>query len=465
MAALERLEAWEPHLNAFTTVFSGQALRSARRLQSQPSRTRGGGALWGIPVAVKDNLHMRGVRTTAGSDAPVSPVPRRHATAVARLFAAEAILLGKTNLPELAYGPVDTYRYGPTRNPWRLSRFAGGSSMGSGAAVAAGIVPAALGSDTTGSIRNPASWSGVTGLKPTYALVSVYGMVPLAPSLDHVGPLGRSALDCAILLDVIAGYDPMDPGSDPRAREGFGYARVTGLPPSPTRVGVLRSLFAPLAHDVASVLEQSLDTFASLGVRLVDVEIPGWNQAVHDALLIAKVEASVSHADLLSSYAGRLQPQVRERLRDGLAVPVTDYVHARARARVFRRRLGDAFEAVDVLALPGRERTAPPMDADGGRPPGETGARYTAPFNLTGFPSLVLPVGLDREMLPVGLQIAAPPWRDATLLCLANAYQQVTDWHTRRPPAPDASSATTQAQSLTKDLRGEERPIQLFDKE
>jgi aspartyl-tRNA(Asn)/glutamyl-tRNA(Gln) amidotransferase subunit A len=431
--ALARLSQWEPTLNAFITVCTGGATTRARSLAEAHPGART--ALFGVPLAVKDNIDVLGERTTAGSEA-INYQAFKNAPSVQRLHKAGAIVVGKSNLPELAYGPTDNYVFGPTWNPWKAGHFAGGSSMGSGAAVAAGIVPAALGSDTSGSLRNPAGWSGITGLKPTRGLIPVTGMVPLAPGLDHIGPMGRTALDCAILLDVMAGYHSTDPWSHRRAGDSVGYAKVATLPASPARIGVVQSLFDLVPLDAREVMETGLNTMAGLGARVAEVEIPLWEDAADAALLILACRAATTHADLLAAAPDLLTSQTRKRLEAGAQVSSVAYVQAELISRAFQQHLAATFEDVDYLVLPARERTAPPMDPDGGRPPGDQGHLFNIPFNLTGSPAIVMPVGFDTLGLPVGIQLVANRWKDASLLRYAHAYQSVTDWHTFRPPAP-----------------------------
>jgi len=441
--ALQRLSGWEPTLNAFITVCAEEATTRAQQLGDVDPDARVSRPLLGVPIAIKDNLDLAGVRTTAGS-AAIDYLARTTAPSVKRLLDAGAIVIGKTNLPELAYGPADTYVFGPTWNPWKVGHFAGGSSMGSGAAVAAGVVPAAVGSDTSGSVRNPAGWSGITGLKPTRGLVPLKGMVPLAPGLDHIGPMGRSALDCAILLDVMAGYDSTDPRSDRRARSQMSYAGVTTLSPSPARIGVIRNLFDYVQGDAAEAMGRALDTMAGLGAQLIDVDIPLWGDAASAALLILECQAAASHAELLASAPDLLQAQTRERLERGAQVSSVAYIRADFVSREFGHHLAKILDEVDVLALPARERTAPPMEPTGLRAPGDQGHLFNTPFNLAGLPAIVLPVGFDRQGLPVGLQLATNRWRDAALLRLAHSYQQHTDWHTHRPTFSTAHATAAQ---------------------
>jgi aspartyl-tRNA(Asn)/glutamyl-tRNA(Gln) amidotransferase subunit A len=272
----------------------------------------------------------------------------------------------------------------------------------------------------------------VAGLKPTYGRVPLRGVVPLATSLDHVGPMARSARDCALLLDVIAGYDPEDPTSaDVRVP---GYAAALGRPVRGLRVGVLRGgLWTPLAGDMVKALESALTTVRGLGLELADVEVASWEAAGEASPVLIRCEAAAEYRHLLKDRAADLIPQVRERLEAGVATPAPDYVDAQRAAGRLRVELTELFTRVDVLALPGRERTAPRIDAGGRHLDPIGGPRYTAPLNLAGLPVLTIPCGFDGQGLPIGLQLAGRAWEEGTLLALGHAFQQVTEWHARRP--------------------------------
>ncbi|MEW2386246.1 amidase [Micromonospora sp. NPDC047707] len=431
---LARYECLEPQLNAFISLSPERILKDARAAEAELARGVVRGPLHGVPVAVKDSCWTKGERTTAGATVFTGFIPDRDATVVARLRAAGAIVFGKTNLPEFAYGPVDAYHYGPTRNPWDLKRYVGGSSMGSGAALAAGVVPGAIGSDTTGSIRNPSAWAGVVGLKPTYGLVPLRGVVPLALSLDHIGPMARSALDCALLLDVIAGYDRNDPTS--ADKDGSQYAAWLRSSIRGLRVGVLRDLWTSLPADMATAVEDALAVLAELGLELSDVTIAEWDAAVEAGDVLVRCEAAAQYRALLNEENVRLVPQTRRRLEAGLATPAPDYVDALRTAGRLRHELREIFKRVDLLALPARERTAPEIDAAGRRLAPDSGPRYAVPINIAGLPALTLPCGFDRNNLPIGLQIVGRPWGDGTLLTVGHRFQQTTDWHERRPQLP-----------------------------
>ena len=429
-ASLARYDATEPDLNAFISIDRNLVIADAVRLEAEARRGEFRGPLHGVPIAVKDNIATRGEPMTAGSRVYGARVPDRDATAVARLRAAGALIFGKTNLPEFAYGPVDSYHYGPTRNPWDPKRYAGGSSMGSGAAVAAGVVPGALGTDTTGSIRNPATWCGVVGLKPSYGLVPLRGVVPLTAGLDHVGPLARSAADCARILDVIAGVDHNDPTSEPYPQANYldGLDRtITGL-----RVGVVRSLWDGLPDVVAAPLHRATRVLRHLGVELVDIEIGWWNDVVEASAVIVQCEAADEYRTILEESASALLPQVKHRLRSGAATAAPDYVRARRIATEFRHQYRRALRDLHLLVFPGHERTAPRIDAHGRRLDPSTSLRFTVPLNVIGAPALTMPAGAV-DGLPISIQLAGLPGSESLLLAVAHAYQQVTSWHNQTP--------------------------------
>jgi aspartyl-tRNA(Asn)/glutamyl-tRNA(Gln) amidotransferase subunit A len=434
-ALLARCERLEPHVNAFITLAPDRILADAEAAARELAAGRVRGPLHGVPIAVKDLCWTKGERTTGGSKVLADFVPDEDAVVVARLRAAGAIVFGKTNTPEFAYGPLNQYHYGPSRNPWDLERFTGGSSMGAAAALAAGLVPGALGSDTGGSIRHPANWSGVTGLKPTYGRVPLRGVIALATSLDHVGPMARSAHDCALLLSVIAGGDPADATTaDVPVPD---YAAALDGPVRGLRVAVPRGYFwEALPADIAAAVTAALETLGRLGLTLEEVEIPEWPAAVEAGHVLIRCEAAAEYRTALRERPADLIPEVRERLEAGAATSAPDYVDALRAAGRLRAALARLFRRVDLLALPGRDQTAPRMDAGGKLLEPLSPRSYSSPLNMAGVPGLSVPCGFDRGGLPVGLQLAGRAWDEATLLRVAHAYQQATDWHARRPTLP-----------------------------
>jgi aspartyl-tRNA(Asn)/glutamyl-tRNA(Gln) amidotransferase subunit A len=440
-AAIERGERLEPRLNAFITLLPEAALAAAKQAEAEIGGGRHRGPLHGVPLGIKDLFWTRGVRTTAASKILSNFVPQEDAAVVERLEAAGAIVLGKTNMVEFGYGPTDFYQpeYGPTRNPWDLGRFPGGSSTGSGTAVAAGIVPGAMGSDTGGSVRNPAAFCGISGLKPTYGLVSCYGAVPLSTTLDHIGPLARSAEDCAIMLQVLAGYDARDPASaNVDVPDYVGALRdgVAGM-----RLGLPRTFFfADLWPGIAEAVEAAAAHFADLGIQVRPIELPDLPVDAPSGMTIMKAEASAYHRRDIRQRPQDFVPDIRQKLEEGLAIPAVDYYDALQAQRRLRQTFDAAFKEVDAIITPTRDTTAPRMAEDGGTldalPHAVAGRPApTLPFNVAGIPAISIPCGLDPNGLPIGLQIAGRAFDDATVLRLAHAYQQTIDWHTRRPAA------------------------------
>lgn len=430
---LARARRLEPTLNAFVSLDPARILEAARAAERELEAGRVRGPLHGVPIAVKDLCWTRGERTTGGSRVLAGFVPAEDATVVTRLRAAGAIVFGKTNTPEFAYGPLNEYHYGPSRNPWDPTRFTGGSSMGAAAALAAGVVPGAIGSDTGGSIRGPAHWSGVTGLMPTYGRVPLRGVIPLATSLDHVGPMTRSARDAALLLQVMAGPDPLDPTTvDVPVPD---YDRAAAVPVRGLRVGVPRGYFWDLlAPAIAAAVEAALGELRRLGLEVEDVALPGWEEAVEACHVLIRCEAALEYRHVLAERPDELIPEVRERLEAGRAASAVEYVAARRAVDRLAFELRRLLGPLDLLALPGRGQTAPKMDASGRLLDPLHPRNYTAPLNPAGVPALTVPCGFDPEGLPIGIQLVGRHWAEGTLLAVAHAYQQATDWHRRRPP-------------------------------
>jgi aspartyl-tRNA(Asn)/glutamyl-tRNA(Gln) amidotransferase subunit A len=436
-AVLDRLERLNPRLNAFMTNLGAQAVESAQRAEQEIAARQPRGPLHGVPLALKDIFAMRGVQMTAGSKVLGTWVPDYDATVVARLKAAGAILVGTLQLYEFATGAVLNPHYGPTHNPWQLDHTTGGSSTGSGAAVAAGIVYGSLGTDTGGSVRIPASLCGLVGLKPTYGRVSRHGVVPLSWSLDHVGPLTRTIRDTALLLSVISGHDPKDATTSRLPVPDYVAAltgKVEGL-----RVGVPREFFFEgLDADVQQAVDQAIDQLAALDVKVSEVAWASIRQA--PALYaISLAEGAAAHAEWIRTRADYYGADVRERMCQGLLVPATAYLKAQRLRTVVMRDLERTLHEVDVLVTPTAPIPAPKLDAG----PGEIGAplgalrstlrRLTQPFNITGSPAVTVPCGFSHDGLPIGLQLIGRPFDEARLLNLAYAYEQSTPWKDRHP--------------------------------
>jgi aspartyl-tRNA(Asn)/glutamyl-tRNA(Gln) amidotransferase subunit A len=440
---LERISALDPTLRAFITVCADAALKAARTAEGDLMAGRALGPLHGVPWAPKDLYSTKGVRTTGGSKILADSVPSDDATVVARLARAGAILLGKLNMHEFAYGPEGlNAHYGDTRNPWSADahRITGGSSSGSGAAVAAGLAPGSLGSDTGGSIRIPASLCGITGLKPTYGRVSRAGVLPLAWSMDHVGPMTRSARDCALMLAAIAGYDPADPTSSVLPVPDYGAALtgdVKGL-----RVGLLRAHFTDAAApDVRTALEAAAKQLEQAGAVVDEVDLTQVTHVAAASAAIVASEALAYHAPWMRSRPQDYQPDVRERLRMGAFITGAQYVRSQQIRALLTREVDEALARRDVLLAPATPLAAPVLgerETALGDGPSDVRAallRCTRPFNFSGHPACAAPCGFTAGGLPIGLQIVGRPFDEATVLRVVDAYQRITDWHTRRPAA------------------------------
>ena len=433
-ACLERIDACEPTINAVLTAVReravAEAAQSTRRWQRGEAR-----ALEGIPFGLKDVIDTAGVRTTGGAILLADRVPSADAVAVRRLRDSGAVLIAKLQTFEFAFGANP--HFGPAANPWDPSRTPGGSSEGPGAAVAAGEVPLALGTDTGGSIRIPASLSGITGFKPTFGRVPTTGILPLSQSLDHVGPMARSAADCARAFDVIAGSDPSDPGSHGGVAA---TSRALEIDPAGLRVGVATNwFFDRVAPSVADATREVASVFAAAGADVVDVAVPSADLAEVVGWTIMATEAADVHADTWTSV---------EQLGEPLAVLLTvgrrldsrDYESAQRLRRHLQAGAESAFETCDVLLTPGTGFVAPRLDDllaeldDEQVPWLEVVARNTFWHDVVGVPAVALPCGFDRAGLPLGVQLAARPGRDGLCLAAAHLCQSVTDHHRRRPP-------------------------------
>jgi aspartyl-tRNA(Asn)/glutamyl-tRNA(Gln) amidotransferase subunit A len=431
---LDRIEALNPQLNAYISVRADEALAEADVLERSEER----GPLWGVPVAVKDLMDVAGTRTTAGSRILADNMADRDAHAVALLRAAGAIVLGKLNLHEFAYGALTTSpHFGPARNPWSPDRVCGGSSGGSASAVAAGLAAATLGTDTAGSIRIPSCYCGVTGVRPSTGRVSMRGVFPVAWSFDTVGPLGTTAEDCALLLAAVAGRDPGDPSSVEAPVPPYHElldGGVRGL-----RIGVVTALVEGAAPPVAAAVEAALGELRSLGAELVSVAPPLLEHAGTIQQAMQFQEATAVHLEWLRTRLPDYGPDVRARLLVGLFLPPTLYVTGQRGRRLAYEELRRVFRDVDLLAAPTMPVLPPRVDDEtvelGGRelPHRLVVIPWNSPWSLVGSPVVSMPCGLV-DGLPVGLALVGPRLGEATVLRGAHAFQQATDWHERRPP-------------------------------
>ncbi len=434
-AALERIKALEPHLNAFITVMGEQALATAKVLAQEAALGHFRGPLHGIPVGLKDLFFTKGVPTTAGSPLLADHIPEEDATVVARLRQAGAVIVGKLNLHEFALGATSNNpHYGPVRNPWDTQRVAGGSSGGSAAAVAVGECLAALGTDTGGSIRIPSSLCGITGLKPTYGRVSLKGVIPLSWSLDHVGPMASTAQDCALLLQAIAGPDGQDPTCASTPVPDYLAALQGGI--KGLRIGVPKEHFwQGLDGEVEEVARHALEVMAELGATLLEVSLPYIEVVPQAVVSIMLPEALAYHLPRFRQQADCYGSDVRLRLEMASLIPAVQHVQAQRVRRLVVEAWQELFREIDLLATPTTPITAPTIE-EGDLEATLILIRNTNPFNLTGQPAISIPCGFTRKGMPVGLQLVGRWWEEGTLLRAAHAFQQVTTWHRRRPPLP-----------------------------
>jgi aspartyl-tRNA(Asn)/glutamyl-tRNA(Gln) amidotransferase subunit A len=439
-ACLARIDRHDRLINSFITVTREQALAAAREMEGELRRGRRRGPLHGIPLALKDNIDTAGIRTTAASGVLKDRVPTEDAEVLVRLMKAGAVLLGKLNLHEFALGGTSAVSYfGSVRNPWALDRVAGGSSGGSAAAGAADMCFGALGTDTGGSIRIPASLCGIVGFKPTYGRVSNRGVIPMAWTLDHVGPMSKTAEDAALMLGAIAGYDPLDPTSVDVPIED--YSRAIRMGTSKLRVGVARTpFFDNLNPEVAKAVEAALQVVRSLTAVVRDVEVPPagsiadvWNPEIY-----------AYHRPWITRTPELYQAATRNLIEGAGKANAATYAQARRHVDVVRREIRKVFAAVDVLITPTQRGVAQPIaplqpdptGRGGGAPaPGAPGAGLvnTAAFDIYGLPTISVPCGFSASGLPIGLQISGNHFAESTVLALAHAYEQATEWHKRRP--------------------------------
>jgi aspartyl-tRNA(Asn)/glutamyl-tRNA(Gln) amidotransferase subunit A len=425
-ACLERIATLDSRVNAYITVLQESAIREAEQAEREIAAGQYRGPLHGIPLAHKDLYYTAGVRTTAGSKILGEFVPDEDAAVVARLRQAGTVLLGKLNMHEFAAGGTnENPHYGAAHNPWALERIPGGSSGGSAAALAAGMCFVATGSDTAGSIRIPSHYCGTTGLKPTYGRVSTFGVVPLSWSLDHAGPMTRSAQDAALVLQAMAGYDARDSASVDRAVPDYSAdlpAGVAGL-----RLGIPRSYFSEGLHpDVDRAWRAAIQVLIELGATPVEVDFAAVRDSVAIGMIVLRSEMAACHAQWFGTRLEDSSAPVRERLESMQGLLASEFIAAQRGREAIRAEFRAAFERADVLVTPVLATTAPLIGAE----PPET--RFTYPFNLTGLPSLAVPCGFDSQGLPIGIQIAANLWQEGLALRVGHAYQQATPWHQAR---------------------------------
>lgn len=438
-AYLERITAHNGKVNAFVTVTAGEALTAARHAETEIQRGQYRGPMHGMPIGHKDLYYTRGVRTTAGSRVREAFVPEEDATVVAHYRVAGAVMLGKLNTHEFAYGPTNEHSmFGPARNPWDLERVTGGSSGGSGAAIALSLCAGSTGSDTGGSIRMPAACCGIVGLKPTYGRASRHGIFPLCWTMDHPGPMTRTVRDAAVMLQPIAGHDVRDPATSRRPVPDYTAALVGDL--RGLRVGVPTRYFYDRADPVIErCVRAAAGKLGDLGPEVREVDIAHIEHAAAAALTIYLAEATAYHEDTLAARPDLYTPQVRGFLELGNYVLAKDYLHAQRYRQLLGQSVAEVFKQVDVLVTPTLPITATRIGQQTITVRGVEETvfaallRNTEPFNLTGLPALAVPCGFSPERLPISMQLVGRPFEEATILRLGHAYQEATDWHRQRP--------------------------------
>ncbi len=434
---LAQAALWEAHIHSFITLEAESAIAAAKRAEAEIMKNGARGPLHGIPLGIKDVVHVEDMGTTAASALRRSHVAKRDAAVVDKLKASGAVILGKTNTHEFAYGgPSFDLPWPPARNPWDTSRFTGGSSSGNAAAIAAGVMPGGIGTDTSGSVRSPASLCGIAGLKPTYGLVSRRGCLPLAHSLDHVGPMARTAQDCAILLDAIAGHDPRDPASVFRPDGSF-HQDGAALP-KPLKIGVVRHFFEadlPVSQDTLAALDGMLAVFMNLGAAVRDVRLSALQEWDAAGSVILLAEAYALHRKTLREAPEQYGASMRDRITMGAFISAADYLDALCRRSTLCGELEQAMADLDLLISPTQYGEAPQMERV------EKWASFEIPsycvlFNLTGYPAVSICAGFGPHGMPLGLQLVAKPFQENLLLQAAHMYERETGWHLRRPPLP-----------------------------
>jgi aspartyl-tRNA(Asn)/glutamyl-tRNA(Gln) amidotransferase subunit A len=434
-ACLQRIHALDGKLHSFITLTADLALSRAKQAEQELQSGKDRGPLHGIPIALKDLYATKNIRTTCHSAVLENWLPDHDATTVIKLREAGTILLGKLGMHEFAFGgPSVDAPFPAVRNPWNTAHIPGGSSSGSGAALAAGFCYGALGSDTGGSIRTPSSHCGIVGIKPTYGRVSRFGVIPLSWSLDHAGPMARSVEDCAIVLQTLAGYDAKDHASANVAVPNFQTGMKDGI--KGLRVGVPRKNWFDenlgIDPQTETLFNQALKVLESLGATIVDIDGKPFSMARKANQTILVCEAYAYHEKTMRETPLKFGSSVRRRILEGAFLSATDYLTAQRARVVLNEQIRANFAQVDVFAVPGAARPPEPFE---GMDPNEQNMRpsFTNPFNLTGLPAISVPCGFTERNLPAGLQIVAPAFEEATCFRVAYAYEQATEWHKKRP--------------------------------
>ena len=435
-AYLERIDALDGDLHAYVTLLPERALSQAREVEAEILRGNYRGPLHGVPIGLKDLYDTAGILTTAMSRVTPDRIPSEDATTVSRLNDAGTILLGKLAMHEFALGgPDDTSLFPPARNPWNPAHIPGGSSSGSGTAVAAGMCMGALGSDTGGSIRGPASMCSIVGIKPTYGRVSNYGVVPLSWSQDHCGPMTWTVEDNALMLQALAGHDPKDPTTSTAPVPD--YLANLKVDMRGLTVGVPRRYFFESGPDVEpetlDAIERALEVMSELGADVRDVDIPHVEQSRYANQTIMMGEAFAYHEHNLKTRRQDFGEMVRDRFLLGGLLTISDYVQAQRVRRLIKEEMSAVLREVDVLVTPTSPKPAAAFEGYTGSAT-LTGPSFTGPFNASGLPAISVPGGFSSQGLPIGLQIAGKPFDEATVLRVAYNYEQAARWFDSRPP-------------------------------
>lgn len=429
-SCFRQIERLNPKLNAFITVIERQSAMEAQLPATVHPLTS---ALRGIPIAIKDLFETAGIRTTVGSSFFSDYIPETDAFVVEKIRQAGAIIVGKTNTHEIALGITgQNPHYGTARNPWDTSRIPGGSSSGSAIAVATGMALGALGTDTGGSIRIPASLCGVVGLKPTHGRVSLRGVFPLSWNLDHVGPLTRCVKDAALMLQVISVYDPLDPSSMKMLTGDYLGHLVDDMEGRKIALGV-GEFIEGADPEVGNAVCEAAKVFEAMGCRVQDVNVDWMHEAAIANRIMTQSDGAAVHRDRLREHPEMFGDDIRRRLQDGAKTTSTEYILARRTQTEVRKQCEQFFESYDLLLTPTTPIAAPTIEGHDAVEQAGRLTRFTAPFNLAGLPALSIPCGFTKDGLPIGLQVVSRPWAESKVLNAGYAYEQVTSWHQSFP--------------------------------
>ena len=431
-ACYRQIERLNPTLNAFITVITQNEVEIPANRHTS--------LLQGLPIAVKDLYNTKGIRTTGGSKFFEDYVPSEDAVVVDKIKKAGAQIIGKTNTHEIALGVTNNNpHFGACRNPWDISRIPGGSSGGSAVAVATDMALAALGTDTGGSIRIPASLCGVVGLKPTYGRISLRGILPLSWNLDHAGPITKRVEDAALMLQVMGGYDPEDPASFKTLPGDFSSHMRDTIRDRKVAFAIGHFVEEVTNPEILAAVRKAADVLADLGAIVEEVNTDYLHEGALANAIMTQADGAAFHRDRLKEHPDWFGADVRQRLETGAKFTSTEYALARRTQAEVRRRCDNLFEEFDVLILPTTPITAPILEGENAVERARLLTRLTAPFNVTGLPALSIPCGFTSEGLPIGLQIVSRAWNESGVLRIGYSYQEATDWHRMKPSIATAA--------------------------